>query len=549
MRRDVPARLPAGLVHRLAALLAIGLGAISAVPAAAGSQPEGSAPSQPVAVSSATADRQALVVTPAVLGGTAPARLALAQADANRYRDLLRLLGFAVTLVQADTRPDLKSAFADFARQVKPGGEVAVFVLGAVLPKGEELYLVPSDAIPPLDLYASEGLRLADALRPIADSGARETVLVVDECHEAQGQGCRIDAASFPERISAIVAERVRPSGSERTGLASLRTELLPLMEREGLTFSDLFGTLEGRLAGSTMGVEAPPKLTSDFAFLPAGFLAGLPTACNRVDPAAEAEAVTSAAPVEPLVSACVQAAATWAFSPRFRERLAAAREQAAFQHAAEGCRPAVIRAYLDDYPHGRYAPAVRGVEESCEAERRRAEAPPPEPELPPQPDYPPQPQPAVCRVGGLDPAGNNWLALRSAPTYQAPWSTTRMGPGTVVGVIGRAGEWVKVRLASGETGWANGKFLFCGRAAAPPERDADESPSRAGCVVGGLDPAGNNWLALRYAPSFQAPWSQTRMGPGTSLSVFGRSGTWLHVRLRSGETGWANGQFVRCGR
>lgn len=67
--------------------------------------------------------------------------------------------------------------------------------------------------------------------------------------------------------------------------------------------------------------------------------------------------------------------------------------------------------------------------------------------------------------VDGLDPNGYNWLALRMGPSYQAPWSPTKMGPGTLVSVLDQSREWMLVRLqASGETGWANARYIFCCR-------------------------------------------------------------------------------------
>ncbi len=488
--------------------------------------------SPPVAVSRVAPDRQALIVA----AGHPPA-----EADAARYSELLRLLGFQVTLAAADTRPEIKGAFATFAAQVKPGGEVAVFVLGGLLPKDDDLYLFASDAEPPLEVYPSEGLRLADAMRPIADRGPRDTVLFVDLCRPAHGQACHIGAATVPDGVSAIVGVRQKPieTGEPVAGVASLGGELLSLMRQENLSDLALYGALAKSLAGTNMGVAATPSLSRNFAFLPTGFFAGLPTACNRVDPSATAESLRSGASVEPLVSACVQAAATWAAWPWFKDRLAAAREQAAFQAAARGCRSAPIAADLAAYPDGRYASAVHQIDDACAANRRRAAEVAPAPPPPALPE--PETTATTCTVGGLDPAGINWLALRSAPSLRAPWSTTQMGPGTVVNVLGRADQWAHVQLASGEMGWANGKFLIC--------NGARPRAAPGGCIVDGLDPMGDNWLALRNSPDSRAPWSQRHMGPGTPLDVFGRSGPWLHVRLDTGEVGWASSRYVRCGR
>lgn len=152
--------------------------------------------------------------------------------------------------------------------------------------------------------------------------------------------------------------------------------------------------------------------------------------------------------------------------------------------------------------------------------------------------------------VTGLDPNGDNWLALRSAPNSKSPWSKTRLTPDMLVTVTGTSGEWHAVTLQSGETGWASSRYLACCRSgnAAPLRQQASTTGSSYHYVTG-LDPKGDNWLALRSAPSSQAPWSQTRMGPGTLLKVTGTQGEWYRVTLQSGETGWASRQYVACCR
>jgi hypothetical protein len=121
-------------------------------------------------------------------------------------------------------------------------------------------------------------------------------------------------------------------------------------------------------------------------------------------------------------------------------------------------------QAYLDQFPDGFYAAMARAAIERL---KPRVEASrPPEPQTPTYspPVYSPPSRPSYHYVTGLDPTGWNWLALRSRPSYQAPWSTTKMGPGTLLTVLGRQGEWLHVRLQNGETGWANSRYVSCCR-------------------------------------------------------------------------------------
>ena len=123
-------------------------------------------------------------------------------------------------------------------------------------------------------------------------------------------------------------------------------------------------------------------------------------------------------------------------------------------------------------------------------------------------------------------------------------WSPTQMPPDTLLTRLGEQGEWMNVRLLSGETGWANKQFIACcktlnnARPQPPAEtsRPSNAAPAGYYYYVDGLDPKGFNWLALRSAPNSNAPWSKTQMRPGTLLTVLSRSGDYYNVRLRSGE-------------
>lgn len=67
---------------------------------------------------------------------------------------------------------------------------------------------------------------------------------------------------------------------------------------------------------------------------------------------------------------------------------------------------------------------------------------------------------------------------------------------------------------------------------------------------VDGLDPNGYNRLALRVGPSYQAPWSPTKMPSGTLLTVLDRYGEWYQVQVQSSRgIGWANARYVACCR
>ncbi len=85
-------------------------------------------------------------------------------------------------------------------------------------------------------------------------------------------------------------------------------------------------------------------------------------------------------------------------------------------------------------------------------------------------------PAPQYHYVDGLDPNGDNFLALRSEPAGRGR-RLDRMGPGTLLEVIGRDGRWLRVRLTDGRLGWAHGNWIHCCRTAGAPARNP-ASPS-----------------------------------------------------------------------
>jgi SH3-like domain-containing protein len=118
------------------------------------------------------------------------------------------------------------------------------------------------------------------------------------------------------------------------------------------------------------------------------------------------------------------------------------------------------------------------------------------------------------------------------------------MGPDTLFTELDRQGNWSNIRLRNGETGWAYSSYIACCK---PAQTGAAGTGSDFHYLVG-LDPGGDNWLALRSEPNMRGV-QLLRMGPQTLLTVIGRDGAWLNVRLRTGETGWAYSAFIACCR
>ncbi|ASP34104.1 hypothetical protein CHH27_13320 [Labrenzia sp. VG12] len=86
--------------------------------------------------------------------------------------------------------------------------------------------------------------------------------------------------------------------------------------------------------------------------------------------------------------------------------------------------------------------------------------------------------------VGGLNPNGDNFLAMRRGPGTGHPMML-EMGPGTIVTVLKRQGNWALVALEDGTSGWAYGKYIKPGL----PSSTDTGADSNIVYVAGSSDP------------------------------------------------------------
>ena len=74
------------------------------------------------------------------------------------------------------------------------------------------------------------------------------------------------------------------------------------------------------------------------------------------------------------------------------------------------------------------------------------------------------------------------------------------------------------------------------------------DSAARADHYITGLDPNGDNWLALRDGPGPGAS-RLAKLPPDTPVHVIGHNGAWLNVRTEDGSIGWVSSRYVACCR
>lgn len=123
----------------------------------------------------------------------------------------------------------------------------------------------------------------------------------------------------------------------------------------------------------------------------------------------------------------------------------------------------------------------------------------------------------------------DGYLNLRSGPgtSYDIQ---QRLYPGMTVRWIGERGNWYRVRLQDGRTGWASKNFL-------------DRAKTMRGNVKY-VQPTSDGFLNLRQGPATKYR-IKGELYTGEEVSVIGRSGNWTKVRSRKFGLGWVYSKYI----
>jgi uncharacterized protein YgiM (DUF1202 family) len=154
--------------------------------------------------------------------------------------------------------------------------------------------------------------------------------------------------------------------------------------------------------------------------------------------------------------------------------------------------------------------------------------------------------------------------AIRSGPSFNAP-VLQPIQQGTRLEAVGKKGNWLKLRLSDGSTGWIY-------HSPAQPGPGPVEKPvtvvtgaketsavrpsvmnkvSSTDEVLSAIKNEAETYTSLpkiariRSQPSIHTPVLR-RVRRGTRLQVVGRKGAWLKLQLRNGSTGWIYHSLVQ---
>jgi formylglycine-generating enzyme required for sulfatase activity len=329
--------------------------------------------------------------------------------DAAAIAKALESLGFDVVPVTNGDRIAMVRALGEFAKKMKPDGVALFYYAGhGVQVKGSN-YLVPVDAdIKTEHDAAFLSINVADILRLMDDASSRLNLVILDACRDNPYQRSLRSTASGLAPVEAprgtLVAYATAPGKTAADGEASnglYTSELLKAMAIPGLKVEDVF-----KRAGA--GVEVASN--------------------NRQTPWVHSSFRGEFYFVPPLMAAPGQPVAGPSLS-------AAAQELAAWNTVAATSNPAVIEAFLREFPDGRFARMARARWD--ELSRRPVQ----------------NPSTATSPIQELD---ATYVVLRTAKVRAEPAASSKelgtLPPDSVVWVTGRArgGDFLRIAHNNG---------------------------------------------------------------------------------------------------
>ncbi|MBL8834306.1 MAG: caspase family protein [Rhodospirillales bacterium] len=328
--------------------------------------------------------------------------------DARAIAGTLRRQGFEVLLKENATKAQMNEIVADFGEKLGEGDTALFFFAGHGMQVQGRNYLIPTDArITSEQRVRLETLDVEAVLDQMAAARARVSMVILDACRNNpferrfRSVGGGLAQINAPEGTMIAYATSPGKVAADGEGSNGLYTqELLKALAQPGLKVEDVFKQVRVGVARASNGAQVPweaSSLTGDFYFQPAALQTTAPAAAMPA-PAVDREAM--------------------------------------FWDSVKGSSdPAELRAYLDTYPTGTFAPIARARVANLESARqqqtaaRTAGAPAPAPAAPP-------PQVAAAApTAGTGSAYNGLYSANIPPGVVANFSTrgyATVAPGAI---------------------------------------------------------------------------------------------------------------------
>lgn len=470
------------------------------------------------------------------------------QRDAKLMAERLKTAGFTVTLLVDADQQTMKRAMVDFGRELRSSDAVGLFYYaGHGLQVNGLNYLVPVNAnIKDETEVGIETVSLSDFLATMERAKSRINIVVLDACRNNPfASNFRTDSAGLA-RVDApagtYVAYATSPGSvaSDGAGRNSPYTKALAeTLLKAGMPIEQVFKEVRRSVQDETGGQQTPweaSSISADFSFVRgAGQPATQPSrAPTQADLAREKEL-----------------------------------ELAFWNSIKESPNTGLFRSYLQQYPRGTFVPIARARIEEIEAKIAAAKAPPPVTNgqgqgvsetsaRGPAPVFADSArrnlqEPELTRLA----CEQLWLArneMFARNGYCFGTSAAQQVFGTRGCTTSRQDILSPVEIQNMRLIKAVEDRKACGAittaAFAPAGRSVSQSQPAGGSwhYVTGLDPKGDNFLALKVAPDVRSE-RIAKMGPDTLLKILNARGDWRQVELRDGRTGWAHSRYIKCCR
>lgn len=277
--------------------------------------------------------------------------------DARAIAATLRGQGFEVLLKENATKVQMNEIVADFGEKLAEGDTALFFFAGHGMQVQGRNYLIPVDArITSEQRVRLETLDVDAVLDQMAAARARVSLVILDACRNnpferrfrsVSGGLAQINAPEGTMVAYATAPGRVAADGEGANGLYT--QELLRAMRQPGLKVEDIFKQVRINVSRASNGAQTPweaSSLTGDFYFQ---------------------AAVPSAPAPAPAPAPTPTAAAT--FAPD--------REAMFWDSVKASSDPAELKAYLDAFPNGTFAPLATARIRAIENSRQQASATP----------------------------------------------------------------------------------------------------------------------------------------------------------------------------
>ncbi len=351
--------------------------------------------------------------------------------DAADMAAVLSSIGFNVKQLDDLDRVTMEEAIADFSTMAVRADIGLVFYAGHGIEVDRRNYLIPVDAKLATDRRVTFETVSLDYLLAALDGVKGVRIVLLDSCRNnpfstsmkvtsssrSVGRGLsRVEAAkgtliSFSAKEGTIAAD-----GQGRN--SPYTAALLGIVKQPGLEIGLMFREVRDRVLAATNNEQEPfvsASLSSKTIYL--------------VPPIGKAQPSPRPVPTPQLQLGPV--AQAWAATK-------------------DTTSAEVLRVFIERFKGSVYADLAAARLHEIDKQATAATVP--------------QPTEQVYYLAGLDPTGDNWLALRSDPSTTRGRILRKMGPDTLLKVLDRRGKWLRIRLLSGEQGWAYSGFIACCR-------------------------------------------------------------------------------------